>query len=112
MVLYHIQRQRTRSTQQGTLSTTKGTPSFGPVERHPFAQLYTWAACRDLCTKLGMSSEEHILQLHWMHMHRTFLFQCIPGQCTLTLIPLQHVRRAGSTPWDSPNTPNSHRVSD
>ena len=28
---------------------------------HPFAQLYTWAVCRELCTKLGMNWDEHIL---------------------------------------------------
>ena len=33
---------------------------------HPFAQLYTWAVCREPCTKLGMNWEQHILRLHWM----------------------------------------------
>ena len=33
---------------------------------HLFAQLYTWAMCRELCTKLGMNCEECILRLHWM----------------------------------------------
>ena len=34
--------------------------------QHLFAQLYTWAVCRDPCTKLGMNREECILRLHWM----------------------------------------------
>ena len=33
---------------------------------HPFAQLYTWAVCREPCTKLGTNWEERILRLHWM----------------------------------------------
>ena len=33
---------------------------------HLFAQLYTWAMCREACTKLGINWEERILRLHWM----------------------------------------------
>ena len=33
---------------------------------HPFTQLYTWAVCRDVCTKLGLNWEERIQRLHLM----------------------------------------------
>ena len=31
---------------------------------HPFASLYTWAVCRDVCHKLGINWEEIITRLH------------------------------------------------
>ena len=33
---------------------------------HPFTQLYTWAVCCDVCTKLGLNWEEWIQRLHLM----------------------------------------------
>ena len=77
--------------------------------------MYTWAVCREPCTKFGMNWEERILRLHWMvhvvvHIQlfinkgkvkykpygpwRHFL-----GQCTLKLIPLslRRLRRARGT---------------
>ena len=60
-----------------------------------FTQLYTWAACREPCTKLGMNGQERIVRLHCMHLHRNLLFRGIfLGQCTLKLISLtlRHLR--------------------
>ena len=71
---------------------------------HLFAQLYTWAVCREPCTKLGINWEERILRLHWMvhamvHIQHFINKRNVKykpygpwghflGQCTLKLITL------------------------